>query len=183
MFDRMGAREVVAIEGNARAYLKCLVSKEVLGMSNVRFEYGDFMEFLRGNAARFDVANASGVLYHQRNPAELIALLARTAKAVIIWTHYYSGSAIRGNPRLRRKFAAVDDLEHAGFRYRAHRHDYGSDLKAPTFFGGNAAYSHWMTRDDLTRCLRHFGFADIQLSFESVDHPHGPCINLTAFRA
>ena len=36
----------------------------------------------------FDICFASGVLYHMRNPAELIALIARATDRVLLWTHY-----------------------------------------------------------------------------------------------
>ena len=41
MLDRAGAAQVVAIEGNARAYLKCLIVKELLGLPRVQFLCGD----------------------------------------------------------------------------------------------------------------------------------------------
>src|SRR5512140_2769352 len=36
LMDRLGANSVTAIEANARAYLKCLIAKEVLGMPCVQ---------------------------------------------------------------------------------------------------------------------------------------------------
>ncbi|MEZ5286815.1 MAG: hypothetical protein R2712_18800 [Vicinamibacterales bacterium] len=45
MLDRAGAREIVAIEGNTRAYLKCLVAKEILGIPSGRFVCGDFAAY------------------------------------------------------------------------------------------------------------------------------------------
>ena len=40
MLDRAGASEVVAIEGNTRAFLKCLITKELLSMPSARFLVG-----------------------------------------------------------------------------------------------------------------------------------------------
>src|SRR5689334_9292375 len=59
MLDGGGARSVVAIEANTRAYLKCLVVKEVLGIGSGRFLCGDFMEYLRARPERFDFCVAS----------------------------------------------------------------------------------------------------------------------------
>jgi hypothetical protein len=181
-FERLGAREVVAIEGKTRAYLRCLVAKEVLGM-RTSFLCGDFMEFLRANQRRFDVINASGVLYHQKNPAELIALLARSADRVIMWTQYYDAAAIRRFPTRRWRYSSgAEPLRFDDFTYQAYRHRYSVTLRAAAFCGGTDRYSHWMTRDDILRCFRHFGFADVRVGFELTDHPNGPSFNLVAIR-
>src|SRR5687768_5098242 len=55
MFEWMGAAEVVAVEANTRAYLKCLVTKELLGLKRVSFLCGDFVEYLRERPRRFDL--------------------------------------------------------------------------------------------------------------------------------
>ena len=54
MFERAGA-EVVAIEGNPRAFPRCLVTKELLGLRRVSYQCGDFMAYLRNAPRRFDV--------------------------------------------------------------------------------------------------------------------------------
>src|SRR5690349_16731792 len=41
MLEQMGAAEVIAVEANTRAYLKCLTLKELTGMTRVRFLCGD----------------------------------------------------------------------------------------------------------------------------------------------
>jgi SAM-dependent methyltransferase len=73
MFERLGAREVIAIEANPRAYLKCLIIKELLDLRRVRFLCGDFLEYLRADGTDFDLVFASGVLYHMRNLARTSA--------------------------------------------------------------------------------------------------------------
>ena len=65
---------MTAIEANTRAYLKCLIAKELLDMSRLGFLLGDFMEYLRGDPDHVDVCFASGVLYHVPNPVETLAL-------------------------------------------------------------------------------------------------------------
>jgi predicted RNA methylase len=49
MLERFGAASITSIEANTRAYLKCLIVKEVLGLNRVKFLCGDFIEFLRNN--------------------------------------------------------------------------------------------------------------------------------------
>ncbi|HEY9709972.1 MAG TPA: hypothetical protein V6D48_17330, partial [Oculatellaceae cyanobacterium] len=49
MIERLGAGEIVSIEANTRAYLKCLIVKELLELKHTRFLCGDFVEYLRTN--------------------------------------------------------------------------------------------------------------------------------------
>ncbi len=183
MFEQAGAREIVSIEANTRAFLKCLITKEMLGLKRVSYQCGDFMEYFRKNKRRFDIVNASGVLYHQRNPAELLALVSRAADSVIIWTHYYDQKIISGHPSYHSRFSAGDMQEYDGFKYQPYRQEYGVDVHVPQFCGGNAPYSHWMTREDIIRCLNYFGLDDIRISFEHPPHTNGPSFNLAAMRS
>ena len=45
--EKMGAKSILALEANTRAFLKCLVVKEVYGLERAKFLCGDFMGFLR----------------------------------------------------------------------------------------------------------------------------------------
>ena len=182
MFERAGAREVLGIEGNPRAFLKCLVTKELLGLGRVSYRCGDFMAYLRNVDRRFDVINASGVLYHQRNPAELLALMCRTADAVILWTHYYDAAAVRQLSRTSARFPGFADEEYGGFRYRAYRHEYLHSVRMAGFCGGGARYSQWMERTAILECLRMFGMATVAIGFEDTTHANGPSFNLVARR-
>src|SRR5512136_1168112 len=119
LLERLGASSIVAVEGNARAYLKCLTIKELLGLHKVRFLFGDFVEYLRASPGGFDLGVASGVLYHVENPVELIALLGRACEQLFIWTHYYDRDAVARDPRLARHFTRSTTVEHEAFRCTA----------------------------------------------------------------
>lgn len=183
MLERMGAEQVIAVEGNSRAYLKCLIVKELLQLQRVRFLLGDFVEYLRQDGPAFELCVASGVLYHMQNPAELIALLAaRCTKYLYLWTHYYDPAVIKPSPKLASKFTESSISEYRGFQHSLHRYNYQGALFSGAFCGGSAPFSHWLTREDLLRCLKHFGFDHIRVQFDAPDHPHGPCTSLLAER-
>lgn len=182
MFEQAGAAEVVGIESNPRAFLKCLITKELLGLRRVSYQCGDFMEYLRHPHRRFDVINASGILYHQQNPAELLALVCRTADAVILWTTYYDEASITKLPRANARFPGSSEHEYERFRYRAYRHEYLHSVKMPGFCGAGASYSNWMERAAILDCLREFGMPNIRIAFENLTHPNGPSFNLLATR-
>jgi Protein of unknown function (DUF1698) len=185
MMERAGAAEIVAIEGNTQAYLKCLIVKELLELRRVRFLCGDFLQFLRdqANNRMFDVCLASGVLYHMQNPVELLALAsARCRRHLLLWTHYYDAQVINSTARLGSKFGTAVAAEHAGFRHHLYQQDYGATLYRRGFCGGSAPSSRWMTRADILGALSFFGFGNVRVGFDHKDHPNGPAFAVVASR-
>ena len=116
------------------------------------------------------------------NPAELIALTARAADEVYLWTHYYDETVITPTSHVPHRVSPGEQVEYAGFEYTAHRQEYGEFLKLNRFFGGPESYSYWMERDDILRCLSHFGLSDIRIAFEYPGHIAGPSFSLVAMR-
>lgn len=178
---RAGAR-VTAIEAQTRAYLKCLIAKELLDMSGARFLLGDFMAYLRGIPEQFDICFASGVLYHMRNPVESIALMSAAARKLFLWTHVYDESIIQGSALLAPRFTHHEPHEYQGLAHVLHRFDYAESLQGKGFCGGSAAYSNWLSRADLFAALERFGWHVDATSFDTPDHPHGPALALAATR-
>jgi uncharacterized protein DUF1698 len=182
ILEEAGARSVVAIEANTRAYLKCLIVREVLGMKRASFQLGDFEEYLRNPPERFDAAIACGVLYHLRNPVELIHNLARVTDRVYIWTQYFIRERLAAIPHMAHRVGPSHEAEHAGFRHTLNRYNYGDFLDTTRFAGGSDQYSHWLSREDLLGALRHAGFTDIEIGEDDVGHTNGPSISLVARR-
>lgn len=182
MLDRAGASDVLAIEGNSRAFLKCLVVKELAGIPSARFVLGDFMEYLRGTPARVDVVIASGVLYHMMQPAELLGRIAGIADAVYLWTHYYDEALLARSQELSARIVAGETAEFDGYRHTVHRFQYGGALELKHFCGGNRAEARWMTRDGILGALAHFGFSTVHPYYDQPDHPNGPAFSIVARR-
>jgi Protein of unknown function (DUF1698) len=187
MLEQLGAASVVAIEANRRAYLKCLTVKELTGLTRVRFLCGDSVAYLRGleEDARFDVAVASGILYHLTNPIELLSLLARRADRLFLWTCYYDEAMIRRNPKLAARFGTprpAEDANQIGFAYTVHPYHYRSTRFGLGFSGGTASYSHWVTRDTILSALRTFGLDRIEIGVDEPEHANGPAFALIATR-
>jgi len=178
MLEKMGASSVLAIESNTRAYLKCLIIKEVLNLQRAKFLLGDFITYLQQTTEQFDVCIASGVLYHMREPVELLYLLSKVSKKVMLWTHYYNPDNIRLNPH---EFFETSTKEYQGFKHTLHKQNYPTALlQSKKSCAGMQHFSCWMTRQDILDCLEHFGFKNIQVNFEDVNHPHGSCFCLVA---
>lgn len=178
-FERAGAGSVVAVEGNTRAYLKCLVVKELLGLKRSRFLLGDIVEHLKEDGPAYDIGIASGVLYHMRNPAELVQLLAGRCRTVFVWTHYWDADRV-GRLAGHKQFGKLQPAEHAGFSYRAIRRSYDEALSWSGFCGGSADHANWLPRQDLLDCFDHFGLQVQGIEFDQPDHPNGPALALWA---
>jgi hypothetical protein len=182
MLEQLGAGEITAIEASDRAYLRCLAVKELTGIRRARFLFGDSVVYLRETGERFDVAIASGILYHMTNPAELIALLAAHCDRLFLWTHYYDDAALRRLPKLRARFAGTSEATHDGFTHTRYRFHYRATRFRLGFAGGHAAYSHWLTRDAILAACRHFGFQRVEMGLDEPNHPYGPCCGFVATR-
>jgi hypothetical protein len=180
MLETAGAAHTLAIEANTRAYLKCLIVKEILGLRNSHFLCGDFFSYLQNSNERFDLCLASGVLYHLIDPAGLIGLLSLRTDALYIWSHYYDPSIIEANCAIRDKFSGPSKAVSAGFAHSLFRYEYLTALEWKGFCGGSREYSHWMSRADILACLEFFGFRNILTAHEQTGHPNGPCFAVMA---
>ena len=176
MLERAGFGSVLAIEVNTHAYLKCLITKEITGLSHTRFLCGDFIKYLRNSPPKFDAVFACGVLYHMESPAELIELLSQVTDQVFIWTHHYAPR----NPQQAAGFSGPQAAEYKGFSHTLFRKDYGDALDFAGFCGGPHRGWTWMKREDILECLKYFGFVDIRTSFDELDHPNGPAFTIVA---
>jgi hypothetical protein len=182
MLEQLGAAHITAIEASTRAFLKCLTVKELTGMRRAEFLCGDSIAYLRGTRERFDIAIASGILYHLVNPIELIALLATRCDRLYLWTAYYDAELIARQPKLAARFRGSTPATHEGFAHTLHQYRYQTALFLPGFSGGTAPHAHWLTRDTILAALRHFGFTGIETAFEEPHHPNGPAFALVATR-
>jgi hypothetical protein len=184
MLEQYGAAEVVAVEANTRAYLKCLIVKEVLGLQRSRFLCGDFVAYLRDDPARFDLVVASGVLYHVREPLELIDLIARRTDRVALWTHYYDREIIESKPVLERFKMAEMEQTFRSRRYRLYPFTYGAERNCNTFCGGSQLSANWLSRSDLIAALQAVGFKNQVISpeYDDPDHSLAPALLVTAWK-
>lgn len=182
MLESLGAKSILAIEANKRAYLKCLIVKEILGLSRSRFLLGDFVSFLRENETPFDICIASGVLYHMHNPCELIYLMSKASNKIVLWTHFYDKELIQTKDSVRGKFSGSIQKTYNGFEHVLYKYIYGDALRWTGFCGGSSSYSYWMSREDILACLRFFGFQNLSIGFEEPEHVNGPCFAVVARR-
>lgn len=166
--EKMGIGEIIAVEANVEAYLKCLIVKNIANLRNAQFLFGDLVEFLKEDNGRYDFIFCCGVLYHMHDPLQLIELMAARTDRIYVWTHYHTAES---RPGLQQVAVA-----HHGESYVYHRAVY-TDRAGGRFWGGNRATTSFLARNDIMRAFRQHGFSDVVLHGEELSHPGGPCIS------
>jgi hypothetical protein len=175
-----GAASILAIEANKRAYLKCLIAKEITG-SNANFILGDFNKYLDCTTETFDLVFATGVLYHMVDPVELLVKASRLSSKIFMWTHYFDAEVFANNSIMGAYFDGTTTTKILnGSQYTYHRRNYKEALGNLNYSGGVDTYSNWMERDDIIKCLHNLKFSDIRVTGETLGHVHGPCMTLLA---
>ncbi len=169
--EGLGA-EVIAIEGNAEAYLKCLIIKEIFDLKS-RFLLGDFIRYLQATDDQCDMLFASGVLYHMVEPLKLIELICKASARSFLWTHFYDAELCQGYQS--------KSVKHAGFKAQHFRKGYG-DQSHGKFWGGLADSACWLQRDDIIGAFAAFGHGQHQVVETNLEHPHGPCFTVATWR-
>jgi SAM-dependent methyltransferase len=182
MLESAGA-EVVAIEANSHAYLKCLIAKELLPLRRARFLLGDFVAYMDATDDRFDLVLASGVLYHAPDPLRMLTSMGRVADRVGIWTHYFHPTLTSEGGSATRLFRSEPvSTSFRGLDVTLHRRDYREALEHSGFCGGPEESAMWMELGDIIDVLRALGYARVEVTDDDREHPHGPCALLYAER-
>ncbi len=183
MLERAGADHVIAVEANKDAFLKCLVVKELLGLSRCSFLCGNAVEYLAQTEDHFDVCWCSGFLYHMVEPVQLIELISRRASRLYLWTHFYDADLLSDDKDTSKAFKDQHTTtgQYQGFTFQLHRQSYGVATRLRGFWGGTQPYSNWLTLDDLLAAIEHFGWSGVQTQVDR-SHPNGPAVNLVAVR-
>ena len=183
MLQKSNANKIIAIEANSRAFLKCLCIKEILNLHTVEYKLGDFVTFLEKDDSKYDLVLASGVLYHMADPVKVLHLISKVTDRVFLWTHYYDEPTISSREELKVRFEPVDSLVYEGVSYDYSTQSYQAALNSVMFCGGLQPTTKWLTRDSILKALKNFGFVDIQINFDDINHPNGPAFAICAKKA
>ncbi len=173
-----------AIEANKQCFLRCLVTKEVLGIERAHFYLGDALRWLEEKDVFYDLAIASGVLYHMADPGQFLCALAKRCDSLFIWTHYFDDAAMPAEDLRRLAFSGNSKMQQFGnISVRYYERRYFNANANNDFCGGMKDRHYWMHRDDIIGLLAEFGFSDIVISQDDPNHSGGPCFSLFAKRS
>lgn len=189
-------KEIISIETRSRTFLKCLVIANILGLKNVRFLLGNFIEYLRlRNDERFDLCFACGILYHMTDPVELIELICNNCDRVVVASIYMNDNLIHydkskdstGLPPAN--WNIVDEIgtevEYKGLKVKYFKNSYPSGRERGHIVyghGGVDDHSNIMELDDILRTFEHFGFEIVGEIRDDPDGPRGPHVVFAAKR-
>ena len=178
-----GAR-VDAVEANRKAFLRCLVTKEVTGLANARFHLGDAVKWLEQTPKRYDLVFACGVLYHMPDPLRLLEAIAARTDAVYLWTHYVDVDALPSGDRRRKDWnATVERPRFHGETLRLFRRSYVKANESAAFCGGAFDDHRWMDRNDILKALGLLGFDVATVAHEDHESPFGSSFSVFARRS
>lgn len=174
---------VDAVEANRLCFLRCLVSREILNIDRARFLLGDIQSWLGEGEEVYDLAIASGVLYHMADPADFLQRISARAGAVYIWTHYFDESAMPVGDVRRIPFSGKVEIKTIdGIKVRYYERSYNHANSHPSFCGGMKDRHFWLHREDILLLLSKFGYGEILIQTDEPNHSGGPCFSLLARR-
>ena len=181
MMDQRGTKSILAIEAHERAYLKSLIVKEITQMRSARFLHGDFELYLEITREKFDIGLASAVLYHSKNPVELLHNICKLCNQLILWTHYYDEAVITGKKSsFTNRFNQPETYQYRGESIKIHRFQYKNEASANAFCGGLHNNSLWLERNGIESILEMNEFKIKAIGFDHPHHPNGPSFALLA---
>lgn len=146
--------------------------KEAFQLTKAKFIFGDFCKYVEDYCEEnFDIVSAAGVLYHQKNPAQLIYNLARITDNVFVWAQV-------ANDNQPSKIHS--SVEANGSEYFGKINNYGGGrLMSESYCGGLNNEAFWMFGEDMLRCFKDAGFINI-VKKEAAPTSNGDCLLFTA---
>jgi hypothetical protein len=185
MLEQAGAF-VTAVEANQSAFMRCLITRNLLGM-NSKFVLGDFTRGLP-RESRWDLVVASGVLYHLKSPEQLLEQIAEVTDRIFIWTHYFEPDGSKWNAGLDDKLNTKWRPDRtvvrscSGIDVRLVPMYYEESVGWSGFCGGPDDLGNWIYRDDLLKLLEKLGFTRQEIAFDQPDFVNGPSFAVLACR-
>lgn len=180
MLHEAGASSIDAIEAHRSSYVKCLLAKEAFDLTRAHFYLGDFVAWLRETDKTYDLAVASGVLYHMADPIGLLDLLSRRSNRIFLWTHYAPSMPYPDDHPLRAAYTGqVDTVNYKGLSLKLYQRTYLGIAGTSTFCGGVRDRHAWMEKDGIRALLDANGFRIQHVFMDQPEgHPYGPCFCL-----
>lgn len=168
--ERLGAGSILAIDASPEFYLKCLITKEILGLK-AKYLLGDFNRFLESTDEKYDLVFAAGVLYHMIDPVHTLHLISKVTPRVFIWSHYIGADAqIQATP-----------VERHGYACNYHEVFY-DDSSHSRGWSGVRPSANRLLQKDIVGALKYFGFDRVTITLDDPHHQGGPAVSIVAER-
>lgn len=181
MLLRSGAASVLAIESSKQAYLRCLITKELLKLEKAEFLLGNFVPWLATTRQTFDVVWATGVLDLVLDPLGVLDCIALRTNKVHIFTHFIPDEG-PGHADWAKAIVEVQERQHRGRMISHFMRSYPEASTTPRYSGGLYSTGAWLRKADILEELYCLGYKRIETAFESTHLDNGPSIAITAIR-
>jgi hypothetical protein len=180
--ERLGAKRVIAVEGNVDAFLRCLILKNALNL-RAKFFLGDFNRLFEVSELKHDLLYASGVLYHLPDPLKFIEDASQNSKNLFLWTHFYDQESVdkieNESYCFRDKITEVRSFR--GRQVTYHRRVYDTDHVASAgYIGGLKEAASWISREDLFAALDLCGYEIKKVVEDPFAPGRMPAVNILA---
>jgi hypothetical protein len=184
MLDQHDPAVLDAVEANVAAYLRCLITKQVLDLGRAKFHLGNFIPWLERDDVMYDLIVACGVLYHMSDPIHLLDMMSRRADAIYLWTHYFDRVAMPpDDPRGSALTNRTQVIRHGELSITLHGRRYYGAERNLVFCGGPEDLHYWMEKTAIVEVLLSLGFDDVRLNHDQPEHPNGPAVSIFAQRS
>jgi SAM-dependent methyltransferase len=170
MLSRLGAREVISVEGRVENFVKCCCIKDFFELHNVHFVLADVNDVTLEGYGTFDIIVAIGILYHLSDPARVLRNLSRMTTRLFIWTHCSDESYPDG---------PVRTLYPDGSSYQGKTYVEGGPREP---LSGLEPFSFWPFEQELHRMIEDAGFVLKILDKGSAGEHGAKCCTIIATR-
>jgi hypothetical protein len=157
LLEKLGAKRILAVEGQLENFIKCCVIKVLFGLDRSTFVLDNVKSVTRDKYGTYDVAFVAGVLYHLDEPHLVLRELGNVADRLVLSTHYADDESPSRN-------AEIKEIRHDGTRYRGRLFGEGLGPCA-----GLQSDSFWPYKDDLLKMVQDAGYTDIEVVRDSTD--------------
>jgi len=168
LLDKMGAREIVGVEGRQENVELCNRTKELYGLPAV-FVQHDIERLASGDeepsfAPGFDLVFSMGLLYHLADPAPVLRWGRTQAERLFLGTHYYERRAKRHYRRPSFELTGYNGQDAVRFREIGHNDPQG----------GMGPSSTWLSEEQLVGLLHDSGYRRVDVLGRDLmfGHPH-----------
>jgi hypothetical protein len=176
MLEAAGAR-VDAVEVDPVAFLRCLIAREIYGLTRAKFWLGDFMKSLENSEQRYDLIVACGIMHQLKNPLRFIELASKRTDALYLSNHPVAKNAVLARHQAFMKADEAQGLPDRGTLM--HRRSYANN-DSVTLSQDISAPSRQLEGNDLLEVLKAFAFTKLRTASEKFDHPSEPTMAIFA---
>lgn len=159
--SRRGVRHVLGLEARRSNIARAELAARLLRARNLSFVEADLETAELSQFGKFDAIYCCGLLYHLREPWQLVKQFRTVSTRAFIFTHYTTE-------------AEAESVAH-GYRGTTHPE---AGLDDP--LSGLSPYSFWPTIGSLVQMLNDGGFARVEILGNERTSANGPVIALAA---